>query len=131
METVQITTQTRCAMIDITSQVARVVEASGVQSGLCLVASPHTTAGIAVQEGYDPDVATDALDVLNRLVPHKGHYRHAEGNTDAHVKSMLTGVSQTLPVEYGRLQLGRWQKVFFCEFDGPRSRTIHVQVMGD
>ncbi len=117
-------------MIDITAQVKAAVTESGVKRGLCLIHAPHTTAGIAVQEGYDPDVERDITAFLNARVPRQGDYLHAEGNSDAHIKSLLTGTGQTLPVEFGTLQLGRWQAVFFCEFDGPRERTVWLQIIG-
>ncbi len=118
-------------MINITTDVVKIVEKSGVKRGLCLVYVPHTTAGIAVQEGYDPDVVRDITVALEAQVPEQGDYRHAEGNSAAHIKSLMTGTSQTLPIEYGKLQLGRWQAVFFCEYDGPRERTVWVQIISD
>lgn len=131
METLRVSTRERCALIDITAEIKRVVEASGVPRGLCLIHAPHTTAAITVQEGYDPDVVRDILMALDRLVPHRGDYRHAEGNSAAHIKSLMTGSGQTLSIEDGQLQLGRWQAVFFCEFDGPRERRVQVQIVGD
>jgi secondary thiamine-phosphate synthase enzyme len=118
-------------MVNITAEVSRLVAESGVKRGLCLIHAPHTTAGIVVQEGSDPDVVRDVLVNLERLVPEQGDYHHSEGNSDAHIKSLMTGAGQCLPVEYGKLQLGRWQAVFFCEFDGPRERTVWVQIIGD
>src|SRR5262245_60313820 len=91
------------------------------RSGILQIYVPHTTAGICINEGYDPDVVFDVAHVLQRLVPETGGYRHAEGNSDAHVKAILVGSSVTVPVQAGKLALGRWQEVFFCEFDGPRS----------
>lgn len=118
-------------MVNITSEVADAVAKSGVKRGLCLIHAPHTTAGITVQEGYDPDVVRDILAHLNTTIPEQGDYQHAEGNSDSHLKSLLTGTNQLLPIEYGKLQLGRWQAIFFCEFDGPRERTVWVQVIQD
>jgi secondary thiamine-phosphate synthase enzyme len=129
MHTIKISTSARCDMVNITGEVQRLVRESGVKRGLCCVHAPHTTAGIAVQEGYDPDVVRDVLSSLERLVPFKSDYLHAEGNSDSHIKALMTGSSQTLPVEYGELQLGRWQQIFFCEFDGPRERTAWVQII--
>lgn len=129
MLTLHLSTQQACEMVNITAQVKQLVENSGVRRGLCLVSAPHTTAGIAVQEGYDPDVCRDVLVSLEKLVPSLDDYRHAEGNADAHIKALLTGSSQTIPIEYGKLQLGRWQAVFFCEYDGPRSRSVWVQII--
>jgi len=116
-------------MVNISAHIQQLVTQSGVKRGLCLVFAPHTTAGVAVQEGFDPDVSRDILGKLEGLVPREGDYRHAEGNSDAHIKALMTGSSQTLPVEYGKLQLGRWQAVFFCEYDGPRERTVWVQIV--
>ena len=116
-------------MINLTAEVRRVVAQSGVKRGICLIHVPHTTAAVAVQEGYDPDVARDILVALDKLVPQQGDYQHAEGNSAAHIKSLITGTSQMLPIEYGTLQLGRWQAVFFCEFDGPRERTVWIQII--
>ena len=131
MLTLHLSTETACEMVNITSEVKQLVEQSGVRRGLCLICAPHTTAGIAVQEGYDPDVPRDVLTALEEQVPREGDYRHAEGNSDAHIKALMTGSSQTLPIEYGKLQLGRWQAVFFCEYDGPRSRSVWVQIIAD
>lgn len=129
MQKLRLTTTTRSTLVDITDEINRLVSESNIQRGLCLVFSPHTTAGITVQEGYDPDVVRDITTFLNREVPHEGDYRHAEGNSDSHIKALMTGNSQTLPVEDGQLQLGRWQAIFFCEFDGPRERTVWVQLI--
>ena len=129
MQTMHLRTNARCEMVNISNQVAELVAASGVKRGLCLIHAPHTTAGITVQEGYDPDVVRDILVHLEKAVPAAGDYRHAEGNSDSHLKSLMTGAGQTLPIEYGKLQLGRWQAIFFCEFDGPRERTVWIQII--
>lgn len=129
MQTLRLTTTEKCVLVNITADVKRLVQESGVRRGLCLIHAPHTTAGIAVQEGYDPDVARDITRALNEQVPDAGDYQHAEGNSPAHIKSLITGTGQVLPIEYGTLQLGRWQAVFFCEFDGPRERTAWVQII--
>lgn len=105
------------------------VGASRVSAGICYLYVPHTTAGVLVNECADPDVARDLEGVLDRLVPRDGPYRHSEGNSDSHAKAVLTGASQFLFVENGRLSLGRWQGVFFCEFDGPRERQLRVNVV--
>ena len=131
MQTLRIRTHQRGEMINITAEVAHAVSQSGVKRGLCLIHVPHTTAGIIVQEGYDPDVARDLLVALEALAPAEGDYAHAEGNSPAHIKSLMTGPGKTLPIEYGTLQLGRWQTVFLCEFDGPRERTVWVQIIKD
>jgi secondary thiamine-phosphate synthase enzyme len=129
MHTLRLSTTRPNEMVNITAQIQNLVTQSGVKRGLCLIHAPHTTAGIAVQEGFDPDVTRDILASLGALVPRQGDYQHAEGNSDAHIKALMTGSSQTLPVEYGKLQLGRWQAVFFCEYDGPRERSVWVQIV--
>lgn len=114
----------------MTAQVRAAVRASGVAEGLCVVCSPHTTCGVTVNEGWDPAVAADALAHLREVVPREGSFTHAEGNSDAHIKTMLVGTSSTLPVGEGELRLGRWQAIFLCEFDGPRDRELWVTVTG-
>jgi len=131
MEKFHLSTAQTCEMVNITAQVRDIVAKSGVKRGLCLIHAPHTTAGITVQEGYDPDVARDIETALFGLIPQEGDYLHAEGNSAAHIKSLMTGTNQVLPVEYGQLQLGRWQAIFFCEYDGPRERTVWVQILKD
>ncbi len=123
-------TDRRETLSDITPQVAQAVAESGVTEGWAQVYCPHTTAGVTVNEHADPDVARDIVDGLARLVPAGAAWRHVEGNADAHVKATLVGPSVTVPVENGRLVLGTWQGVFFCEFDGPRSRHVLITVMG-
>ncbi|TMG33398.1 MAG: YjbQ family protein [Chloroflexi bacterium] len=117
-------------VIDVTDQVAQVVSESGVTTGLCHVYVPHTTAGVFINENADPDVKADVVARLEALVPWDNHYRHAEGNAAAHIKSTLIGTSQTIPVRNGRLALGRWQAIYFAEFDGPRERHFQVTVLG-
>ena len=131
METLRVKTGRRTQLVDVTTAVERVVAESGVVSGVCYVYVPHTTAGVMINEHFDPDVATDLEGVFERLVPRSGPYRHSEGNSDSHAKAVLTGSSQMILVEQGKLVLGQWQGVFFCEFDGPRERKIWVRVMGD
>ena len=109
---------------DITSQVQKAVTASGIQEGVCYVYNPHTTAGLTINEGADPAVQTDILAALQKIVPMSHPYQHLEGNSPAHVMASLVGSSVTVFIENGRLQLGTWQKIFFCEFDGPRSRKV-------
>jgi len=130
MNTIEIRTRTTEEFVDLTAEVGRVVAASGVASGVCVVAVPHTTAGVTVNENADPDVRADLLMTLRRIVPDSLPYTHGEGNSPAHVKASLVGSSTTLIVEGGRLQLGTWQGIFFCEFDGPRPRRVWVQVIG-
>jgi secondary thiamine-phosphate synthase enzyme len=129
MQSLHLRTSKRCDLVNITGQVLEAVEASGVERGLCLIHAPHTTAAITIQEGYDPDVVRDVLAHLEKAVPEHSDYQHAEGNSDSHIKSLMTGPGQVLPIEFGKLQLGRWQAVFFCEFDGPRERTVWVQII--
>jgi secondary thiamine-phosphate synthase enzyme len=124
-------TTARNQLVEITDRVRDAVTASGVKSGLCVVYCPHTTAAITVNENADPDVVHDMLLYFNRTVPKdQPGFRHAEGNSDSHIKASLVGPSVTLVVSDGDLVLGRWQGVYFCEFDGPRSRTVAVQVVG-
>lgn len=131
MHSIHVRTDRRTQMVEVTQEVQRVVTALGVHSGTCFLYVPHTTAGILINEHADPDVASDAEGALDRLVPSAGPYRHAEGNSDSHVKTMLVGTSQIVFVENGRLVLGRWQGIFFAEFDGPRERHFHIKVLPD
>lgn len=126
MPVLTIETDQREQFRDITEEVRGAVRELGPQMGMCAVFSPHTTCGVTVNEGYDPDVAADAVRFLGELVPRVGNWRHAEGNSDAHVKTMLIGSSVLLPIEGDDLALGRWQRVFLCEFDGPRERQLRV-----
>ena len=131
MATITLNTETREQLVDITAQVARAVEQSGVAEGLCHLWCLHTTAALTVNENADPDVKRDLLLALGRIVSDGWPYTHAEGNSPAHVKSSLLGCELTLPVHGGRLQLGRWQGVLFAEFDGPRSgRQVQLTVVG-
>jgi len=131
MLTLAVKTSRRTQALDVTAQVKRAVRESGVQSGLCYLYVPHTTAAIFINENADPDVAQDIETTLDKLVPHGAHYRHAEGNADSHVKSVLVGASQCVLIEDGQLALGHWQGIFFCEFDGPRERRLLVKVVRD
>ena len=115
--------------IDITGQVRKIVASGNVQNGLCQIFVPHTTAGVTINENADPDVVTDMLSALKQMVPDL-HYRNSEGNSPAHVKSSLVGCSITVPISEGRLCLGTWQGIYFCEFDGPRTRKVWVQLVG-
>jgi secondary thiamine-phosphate synthase enzyme len=124
---IPVDTHERCVLVDVTDAVAAAVAELGMEDGAALLWSPHTTAGVTVNEGYDPDVATDLLRRLEKLAPHSAGDRHAEGNSDAHLKTALVGTAEVVPVEGGRLALGRWQRVFLCEFDGPRRRRLQVR----
>ena len=127
LETIQVNTPDHSVMVDITDLIIRKVQESEIRSGLCVVYVPHTTAGITINEGADPDVCSDILAKLNELVPPHRGYRHTEGNADSHIKASLMGSSVSVIVENGRLVLGTWQKIFFCEFDGPRSRKVYIK----
>lgn len=129
--TIAVKTARRTHLLDITHEVERVIAESGVEAGVCHLYCPHTTAGLAINEGDDPDVARDIGATLDRLVPREGDYRHYEGNADSHVKASLVGSSATVFIEGGKPALGRWQAVFFCEFDGPRSREVRVRIVAD
>jgi secondary thiamine-phosphate synthase enzyme len=131
METLRIRTNRRTQFLDITDAVQKSVARSGVTAGICYLYVPHTTAGITINEHADPDVASDAEAALDRLIPASGAYRHSEGNSDSHIKAILVGSSQFVFVEASRLALGRWQGIFFCEFDGPRERQVHIRVASE
>lgn len=122
-------TSARTELIDITSQIAEQVKKSGVGDGLCMLYVPHTTGAVTINESADPSVRGDILMVLNQIVPWEANYKHLEGNSPAHVKATLVGASELLAVENGALVLGTWQGIFFCEFDGPRTRKIHVRIL--
>jgi len=130
MTTITIDTRQRTELIDITPQLRAAIRSIGITEGLVIVFTPHTTAAVTINENADPDVARDLVAALNQLVPFDNHYRHAEGNSAAHVKSSLIGVSETLIVADGAPLLGTWQGVYFCEFDGPRRRQVQIRVVG-
>jgi len=123
-----IPTRNQTEFVDITSEIQAVVSQSGVKEGICHIFVPHTTAGITINEGADPDVKRDILSQLNKVIPFQGNYQHREGNSPAHIKASLVGSSQTVFIEEGRLVLGTWQSIYFCEFDGPRQRQIIVKI---
>ncbi len=129
MQVLEVKTTSRCQMLDITGEVQRALGGSGLREGACLVYVPHTTAGVTVNENADPSVAADLLAHLEKLVPRGAGYRHREGNADAHIKAALVGTCQLVPVREGRLALGTWQGIFFCEFDGPRGRRVLVRFL--
>jgi secondary thiamine-phosphate synthase enzyme len=130
MEEFTVKTHRQSEMINITAQVQAVVKKTGVSRGICTVFVPHTTAGITINENADPDVIRDILMETNKVIPLSDGYAHGEGNSAAHIKSTLFNSSCTVIVEGGSLQLGTWQSIFFCEFDGPRTRSVWVQVVG-
>jgi secondary thiamine-phosphate synthase enzyme len=126
-----IPTSSRAQLVDVTARVAEELSRSKVNSGVCYLYVPHTTAGLAINENTDPDVATDMMNGLEKLVPLRGNYLHAEGNSDAHIKASLMGFSGIVPIIDGKLALGTWQGIYFCEFDGPRRRKMLVGIAGD
>jgi secondary thiamine-phosphate synthase enzyme len=126
----QVNSRERCQFIDITSEVQRAVRASGITEGICTVFVPHTTAGVTVNENADPSVVRDMLMEMEKIVPVDDGYTHREGNSAAHIKASLVGPSVQLIVDAGRPKLGTWQGIYFCEFDGPRNRSLLVQVIG-
>jgi secondary thiamine-phosphate synthase enzyme len=129
--TIQIRTARRTELINVTSEIEKLVRTSACQSGVCYLYVPHTTAGVLINEGYDPDVARDMEGAFDRLVPDSPLFKHSEGNTDSHIKTTLVGSSQTVWIENAHLSLGRWQQVFFAEFDGPRTRELRVKIVRD
>jgi secondary thiamine-phosphate synthase enzyme len=127
-ETLKISTRSRSEMIDLTAEIQRVVDASGVTDGSVVAYCPHTTAALTINENADPSVVSDIFEVLDKLILWRAGYKHSEGNAAAHIKASLVGESVTVLVQSGRLKLGTWQAIFFCEFDGPRSRQVIVSV---
>ncbi len=124
-----ISTSKKMEFADITSKIAHEISNLGVESGVCFVYNPHTTAGLTINEGADPAVQEDIISVLKEIVPQKFHYKHLEGNSPSHVKASLMGSSISVFIENGELQLGTWQRIFFCEFDGPRTRKVYWKVL--
>jgi secondary thiamine-phosphate synthase enzyme len=124
-------TSARTELIDITSKIAERVKESGVTDGRCMLYVPHTTAAVTINESADPSVKDDILMVLNQMVPWDANYQHMEGNSPAHVKSTIVGASEMVAIENGSLVLGTWQGIFFCEFDGPRTRKVHVRITAE
>ena len=131
LHTLAVATGSRTELLDLTSKIQDLVRQSGVSRGLCHIFVPHTTAGVTINENADPSVKADILMVLNKIIPDREAYRHGEGNSPAHIKSSLVGPQLTVFVNDGRLLLGTWQGIYFCEFDGPRSRQLHVKVVAD
>ena len=127
--TLEVASSKHSELIDVTARVTPLVKAAGLKDGLCTVFSPHTTAAVTINENADPDVQRDLLFALERAVPNEG-FHHGEGNSDAHTKVSMVGPSVTVIVEDGALKLGTWQGIYLCEFDGPRRRTLYVQLLG-
>ena len=130
MDEISVKTSSHTQFIDITSKVSEVLQKTGIKDGICTVFTPHTTAGITINENADPDVPRDIIKEMEKVVPLNDGYAHIEGNSAAHIKSSLFGCSETVIVRNGTLMLGTWQSVFFCEFDGPRNRKVWVEIIG-
>lgn len=129
--TLELPTDKKLQCVNLTQRVRAEVKASGVENGLCTIFVPHTTAAVTINENTDPDVQTDILNALERAVPKAAqYYKHEEGNAHAHAKAAVIGASATIPVQNGKLLLGTWQAIYFCEFDGPRNRKVTVTVVG-
>ncbi len=124
---INVKSKSRTEFVDITEMVQNVVKEANIMKGVCYLYVPHTTAGITINEGADPSVQRDILNTLNRIVPHEMNYFHREGNADAHIKSTIVGTALNMIIDEGKLLLGTWQSIFFCEFDGPRHRRIAVK----
>jgi secondary thiamine-phosphate synthase enzyme len=131
IQTFQVRTSAQTEFIDVTRSVQEAVKKTGVEDGICIIFIPHTTAAVTINENADPSVVQDIMMALNKIVPMKDQYRHLEGNAPSHIKASLVGCSQVVFVESGNLVLGTWQGIFFCEFDGPRNRTVHVKVISE
>jgi secondary thiamine-phosphate synthase enzyme len=129
IQTFQVRTTTHTEFIDITRSVQQAAQKTGVENGICIVFVPHTTAAITINENADPSVPQDIVMELNKIIPFEDRYQHMEGNSAAHIKASLLGCSQVVFIESGKLVLGTWQGIFFCEFDGPRDRTVYVKVV--
>jgi len=126
---ISVKTNSKTQMVDITDQVRKVVDESGIKEGLVHVFSMHTTAAVTINENADPDVETDILNTVNKVVPWDDHYKHMEGNSAAHIKTSLFGPSEIIPLEKCSMVLGTWQGIFFCDFDGPRNRKVNVKIL--
>lgn len=131
VKTITVKSKARTEFIDITSDIQKVIDNEGIKNGICFLFVPHTTAGITINEGADPSVQRDIQALLSRLAPQDLNYQHREGNADAHIKSTLVGVNKFVFIEEGRLLLGTWQAIYFCEFDGPRHRRVTVKLLSD
>ncbi|MDD5652633.1 MAG: secondary thiamine-phosphate synthase enzyme YjbQ [Candidatus Omnitrophica bacterium] len=129
MESIKLSTSKRIDLLDITAEVSRAVTKNKIHDGICIIFCPHTTAGLTINENADPAVKQDIINALNKLIPVSAGYAHAEGNSDSHIKSSLFGPSLTVLVENGKLALGTWQGLYFCESDGPRNREVWVKVI--
>lgn len=126
---IEVKTEKRNEFKDVTSRIEEVVRKEGVSNGMVVLYVPHTTAGVTINENYDPSVREDIINKLSELIPPNAGYAHSEGNADSHIKSTMVGCSEYVPVDKGRLGLGRWQGIFFCEFDGPRTRRLVIEII--
>jgi secondary thiamine-phosphate synthase enzyme len=131
LRTLSISTRRRTELKDVTAEVEEAVRQSGCLAGVCHLYVPHTTAGVLINEGDDPAVARDIETTFDRLIAHRAHYAHGEGNSDSHIKTALVGSSETVWIENGRLSLGRWQAIFLADFDGPRTRELRIKIVPD
>lgn len=129
LKTIQIRTTKRNEMLDITERIQEIVTEAGIPEGICVLQTPHTTAGITINENADPDVKVDMLNGLGKIIPREFGFIHMEGNSDSHIKSSLVGASEHIIIHEGRLLLGTWQGIYFYEFDGPRSRKVHIKLI--
>lgn len=129
MKTINISTHSRVEMLEITDDVKRAVRESEITDGAVIIFIPHTTAGVTINENADPDVTADMTSKLSRMIPKKDKYHHFEGNSDAHLKTTLTGSSEIIPIKDNKMTLGRWQGIYFCEFDGPRKRNVIISII--
>ncbi len=130
LQSFKVRTNSQSDLIDITSEVQNVLSSADIKSGICQVYIPHTTAGVTINENADPDVKFDIIRTLEKTIPRRNNYRHAEGNSAAHIKASMMGFSVSVPIENGKLLLGTWQCIYFCEFDGPRTRNVIVNLIG-
>jgi len=128
LKTLNIKSRAKTEFIDITDDINKAIQESGIKSGICYIYVRHTTAGITINEGADPSVKRDIISTLNKIIPFEGDYQHIEGNSAAHIKSSVVGISQFVVIEDGKAILGTWQSVYFCEFDGPRHRRVIVKI---
>lgn len=131
LKQIEISTSSRTEMVDITSQVEKIVKESGIKEGICYIFVPHTTAAVTINENYDPSVKSDIIKELNKIVPFDDNYSHTEGNSAAHIKASIIGTSEIVIISDGKILLGTWQGIFFCEFDGGRRRKIFLKIEGE
>jgi secondary thiamine-phosphate synthase enzyme len=129
MHEIEINTTEQVQFVDITQKIENIVNNQKSKNGICIIFVPHTTAAVTINENADPDVSTDMIKEINKIVPFSDNYRHFEGNSAAHIKSSMIGVSETIIIENGKLKLGRWQGIYLCEFDGPRRRKVWIKTI--